>query len=104
MDSSERIRLFNTIQAQVEGELVMTLQRHHYIRVCQHSTNGIIAAILESAELVRVNLPALHTLISQTKQIVYDRVTKSIHFFSSLEKRRLNINVWLSRFGAEAIR
>ena len=81
MDSSERIRLFNTIQAQVEGELVMTLQRHHYIRVCQHSTNGIIAAILESAELVRVNLPALHALISQTKQIVYDRVTKSNHFF-----------------------
>ena len=29
VDSPERIRLLKTIQAQVEGELVMTLQRHH---------------------------------------------------------------------------
>ncbi|CAH0517573.1 unnamed protein product [Peronospora belbahrii] len=78
MGSSERILLFNTIHAQVEGELVMTLQRHHHIRVTEQST---YATIFESAELVRVNLSALHALIIQTKQIAYDRVTKSIHFF-----------------------
>ena len=36
--------------------------------------------ILEAAELVPVNFPALHALISQTKKIVYDKDTKSIHF------------------------
>ena len=41
---------------------------------------SIIAMILEAAEIVRVNLPALHALISQTKKIVYDKVNKSIHF------------------------
>ena len=80
LDSTERIRLLNTIEAQVEGEMIMTLQRHHHIQVSRQSTNSIITMILEAAELVRVNLTALHALISQTKKNVYDKVTKSIHF------------------------
>ena len=58
----------------------MTLQRHHHIQVSRQSTKSIIAMILEAAELVRVDLPALHALKSQTKKMICEKVTNSIHF------------------------
>ena len=58
--------------------------------------------ILEAAELVRVNLPALHALISQTKKIVYDKVTKSIHFIFLTRETAQKLREWPFRFEADA--
>uniref|UniRef100_A0AAV1V7Y5 CCHC-type domain-containing protein n=2 Tax=Peronospora matthiolae TaxID=2874970 RepID=A0AAV1V7Y5_9STRA len=79
--SEECLRLVSTIQAQVEGELIMQLGRSGGVRVTRQSTKAITERILESAELARVNLPALHNMLGQTKTISYDQVTKSIHFY-----------------------
>ncbi|KAE9010242.1 hypothetical protein PF011_g9908 [Phytophthora fragariae] len=81
LDAQERLRLHSTIQAQVEGELVLHLIRNRGVRVSQQTTKAITDAILESAELARVNLTDVHRMLSQTKTISNDRVTKSIHFY-----------------------
>lgn len=80
-DGKERLRVYSTIQAQVEGELVLHLNRHRGVRISRQSTKALTETILESAELARVNLQALHAMLGQTKTISYDQVTKTIHFF-----------------------
>uniref|UniRef100_A0AAV1UJ31 LAGLIDADG endonuclease n=1 Tax=Peronospora matthiolae TaxID=2874970 RepID=A0AAV1UJ31_9STRA len=79
--SEKCLRLVSTIQAQVEGELIMQLGLSRGVRVTRQSTKAITERILESAELARVNLPALHDMLGQTKKISYDQVTKSISLF-----------------------
>ena len=81
LKSEERLRLYSTIQAQVEGELILQLDHARGIKLSRRTTKVTIQAILESAELARINLPDLHLMLSQTKTIGYDRVTKTIHFY-----------------------
>ena len=50
LDSKERLRLYRTIQAQVEGELVLQLRSGTTIRVCRQSTSAIKEDILLAAE------------------------------------------------------
>lgn len=57
------------------------MDRTREIRVCRRTTKAITETILESAELARVNLQALHLMLSQTKNISYDHVKKTIHFY-----------------------
>ena len=73
--------MYSTIQAQVEGELILQLDRARRIKVSRRTTKAITETILESAELARVNLTALHHMLSQTKSICYDHVNKTIHFY-----------------------
>uniref|UniRef100_A0AAV1T5B8 Uncharacterized protein n=1 Tax=Peronospora matthiolae TaxID=2874970 RepID=A0AAV1T5B8_9STRA len=81
LKSEERLRLLRTIQAQVEGELVLHLDRARGNRVSRRTTKAITESILESAKLARAMLQALHRMLSQTKTICYDQVTKTIHFY-----------------------
>lgn len=81
LKGEERLRLYSTIQAQVEGELILQLDRAGGIKLSRRTTKAITEAILESAELARINLPDLHLMLNQTKTIGYDHVTKTIHFY-----------------------
>ena len=81
LKSEERLRLYSTIQAQVEGELTFQLDRARVVPLSRRTTKAITEAILESAELARINLQDLHLMLSQTKTIGYDHVTKTIHFY-----------------------
>ena len=87
LSSEDRLRLFSTIQAHVEGELILKLDRARGIRVTRRTTKALTEAILESAELARVNIQALHLILSQTKTICYDQVDKTIIFIFLLGRR-----------------
>ena len=47
----------------------------------RQGTIAITERILESTELTRVNLSAPHNMNGQTKEISYDEVRKSGHFY-----------------------
>ncbi|EGZ18643.1 hypothetical protein PHYSODRAFT_502046 [Phytophthora sojae] len=81
LDSQERLRLYSTIQAQVEGELMFVLNGYTGVRVSRQHTRAFQEDILLAAERANVNLTELHGLLSQTKTISFNRVKKSIHFF-----------------------
>ena len=81
LDSQERLRLYSTVQAQVEGHLALSLGPDRGIPISRQTTRSITETILESAELSQVSLPELHQFFSLTKTINYDRATKSLHFF-----------------------
>uniref|UniRef100_M4BBH2 Uncharacterized protein n=1 Tax=Hyaloperonospora arabidopsidis (strain Emoy2) TaxID=559515 RepID=M4BBH2_HYAAE len=81
LDRGERLRLYSTIQAQVEGQLVLTLGRGRPIPIGRQTSNGITEMILESAELLRVCLSELHRLLGLTKAISYTRSSRTIHFY-----------------------
>ncbi|OWZ18037.1 LOW QUALITY PROTEIN: hypothetical protein PHMEG_0007942 [Phytophthora megakarya] len=80
-DSQEQLRLLSTIQAQVEGELMLTLNGYTTVNRRREHTRALKEAILLAAEIMNINLQELHALISQTKTIGYNKATKSIHFF-----------------------
>uniref|UniRef100_H3GY86 Uncharacterized protein n=1 Tax=Phytophthora ramorum TaxID=164328 RepID=H3GY86_PHYRM len=81
LDSRERLRLYKTIQAQVEGELVMKLRNGTGIRLTRQSTSSIKEDILLAAEQAHVNQNELRTMLNVTKTISYNYVRRSIHFF-----------------------
>ena len=87
-DSGERLRLYSTIQAQVEGQLVLTIGRGRYIPISRQTSNGITAMILESAELLRVSLTDLHRFLGLTKAISYTRSSRTIHFYFFSRKQQ----------------
>uniref|UniRef100_A0AAV1TKM3 Uncharacterized protein n=1 Tax=Peronospora matthiolae TaxID=2874970 RepID=A0AAV1TKM3_9STRA len=78
--SEERLRLYSTVQAQVEGKLILQLDRDRRVKVCRRTSKDLSATILESAELARAYLTALSLMLSQTKKISYD-FNKTIHFY-----------------------
>ena len=80
-NSDERLRLCRTVQAQVEGQLVLSLRHGRDIPIGRRTTHAITEKILESAELMRVSLPDLHRLLGLAKTISYNRSTRSIHFY-----------------------
>ena len=81
LKSEERLRLYSTIQAQVEGELILHLDGRREIKASRQTTKALTETILASAELARIDLQALHQMLGQTKTICYNQVTKSIHFY-----------------------
>ena len=81
LESRERLRLYSTIQDQVEGQLILTLGIGRPIPIGRQTSNGITEMILESAELLRVCLPELHRLLGLTKAISYTRSSRTIHFY-----------------------
>ena len=83
LDSGGRLRLYSTIQAQVEGQLFLTLSRGRPIPNGRQTSNGITEMILESAERLQVCLPELHRLLGLTKVISYTRSSRIIHFYFS---------------------
>uniref|UniRef100_A0AAV1USB4 CCHC-type domain-containing protein n=1 Tax=Peronospora matthiolae TaxID=2874970 RepID=A0AAV1USB4_9STRA len=80
-DSDERLRLCRTVQAQVEGQLVLKLRHGRDIPIGRRTTHAITEKILESAEILRVCLPDLHRFLGLAKTISYNRSTRSIHFY-----------------------
>uniref|UniRef100_A0AAV1VGC9 CCHC-type domain-containing protein n=1 Tax=Peronospora matthiolae TaxID=2874970 RepID=A0AAV1VGC9_9STRA len=80
-DSDERLRLCRTVQAQVEGQLVLQLRHGRDIPIGRRTTHAITEKILESAEILRVCLPDLHRFLGLAKTISYNRSTRSIHFY-----------------------
>uniref|UniRef100_A0AAV1TMW8 CCHC-type domain-containing protein n=1 Tax=Peronospora matthiolae TaxID=2874970 RepID=A0AAV1TMW8_9STRA len=91
LDSKERLRLYSTVQAQVEGQLVLHISGGRDIPLSRQTTKAITEKILESAELLRVSLPDLHRLLGSTKTISYNRSTRSILFlfFSRNKAKKL---------------
>ena len=81
LDSKERVRLYRTIQAQVEGELVLHLRSRLNIRMCRPNTSAIKEDILLAAERLRVNQDELRRLLNVDKTIRYNQVERSIHFY-----------------------
>lgn len=81
LDSKERVRLYRTIQAQVEGELVLRLRSGLNIRMCRQNTSAIKEDILLAAERLRVNQDELRRLLNVAKTISYNQVERSIHFY-----------------------
>lgn len=47
----------------------------------RQSTKAITETILESAELMRINIQALYCMLSQTKKVSHNQVIKSIYFY-----------------------
>ena len=71
-DSSEQFRLYSTVQAQVEGKLVLHLGHNRGIPIGRQTVRAITETILESAELAKVSLPEIHEFFGLTKTINYD--------------------------------
>ena len=80
-DSRERLRLYSTIQAQGEGQLVLTIGICRYIPISRQTSNGITKMILESAELLRVSLTDFHRFLGLTNAISNTRSSRTIHFY-----------------------
>ena len=101
LDCQEHLRLYSTVQAQVEGHLALSLGPDRGITISRQTTRSITETILESAELAQVSLPGPHHFFSLTKTINYDRATKSLHFFF-FPGRQLNVSsMCASRIAAE---
>uniref|UniRef100_A0AAV1TDY3 Uncharacterized protein n=1 Tax=Peronospora matthiolae TaxID=2874970 RepID=A0AAV1TDY3_9STRA len=83
INAKDRLRLLSTIQLQVEGELSFSLAGQGAIPSSRHHTQALKEDILLAAEGLKMNLQALHTMLSQAKTIGYSTVQKSIniHFF-----------------------
>uniref|UniRef100_A0AAV1TTD2 Uncharacterized protein n=1 Tax=Peronospora matthiolae TaxID=2874970 RepID=A0AAV1TTD2_9STRA len=83
LNTKDRLRLQSTIQLQVEGELSFSLAGQGAISSSRQHTQALKEDILLAAEGLKVNLQALHTMLSQAKTIGYNTVQKSIniHFF-----------------------
>uniref|UniRef100_A0AAV1TWG6 CCHC-type domain-containing protein n=1 Tax=Peronospora matthiolae TaxID=2874970 RepID=A0AAV1TWG6_9STRA len=79
--SDERLRLCRTVQAQVEGHLVLKLRHGRDIPIGRRTTHALTEKILESAEILPVCLPDLHRFLGLAKTISYNRSTRSIHFY-----------------------
>ena len=52
---TEKLRLYSTIQAKLEGELVLHLDRARGIRVIRRTMKAFTESILQSAELAPIN-------------------------------------------------
>ena len=63
VDNKERPHLYRTIQAQIEGQLVMHNGRGRDISISRRTTHAITDMILESAELARVNVYDIHQML-----------------------------------------
>ncbi|CAI5726723.1 unnamed protein product [Hyaloperonospora brassicae] len=81
LDSKERVRLSRTIQAQVEGELVLHLRSGLNIRLCRQSTSAIKEDILLAAERLRVDQEVLRRFLNVAKTISYNPLQRCIHFY-----------------------
>ncbi|RLN55252.1 hypothetical protein BBP00_00008579, partial [Phytophthora kernoviae] len=82
---AERLRLYGTVQAQVEGELFLSLRGEKGVPESQQSTKALVKAILLAAGTKKMAVEELHGMLNKVKTISYDRVTKSIHFFFTRE-------------------
>uniref|UniRef100_A0AAV1TQW4 LAGLIDADG endonuclease n=1 Tax=Peronospora matthiolae TaxID=2874970 RepID=A0AAV1TQW4_9STRA len=100
----ERLRLYSTVQAQVEGQLVLHISGGRDIPLSRQTTKVITEKILESAELLRVSLPDLHRLLGSTKTISYNRSTRSIHFSFFRGTRQRSSRTFKCLFKVEFIR
>ncbi|KAE9272876.1 hypothetical protein PF001_g27749 [Phytophthora fragariae] len=83
LDAKERLRLYTTIQKQVEGELVIQLRSWAEIKENRQQTRTIKDDILLAATAVgaRVNLADLQLMLNLAKTISYDYVRRRIHIF-----------------------
>uniref|UniRef100_A0AAV1TTE6 Uncharacterized protein n=1 Tax=Peronospora matthiolae TaxID=2874970 RepID=A0AAV1TTE6_9STRA len=79
VNAKDRLRLQSTIQLQVEGELSFSLAGQGAIPSSRQHTQALKEDILLAAEGLKVNLQALHTMLSQAKTIGYNTVQKSIN-------------------------
>lgn len=81
LDSKERIRLYRTVQRQVEGELKLQLRGRTTIKPSRQHTQAIQEDIRIAAEELHVNTPELRQMLTLAKTISYNHVQRSLHFF-----------------------
>ena len=83
LDAKERIRLYRTVQNQVEGELMIQLRSWVRIRDTRQQTKAIKDDILMAAAVIgpRVNLRDLQIMLNLAKMISYNYVQRSIHIY-----------------------
>ncbi|KAL3667569.1 hypothetical protein V7S43_007123 [Phytophthora oleae] len=81
LGSHERLRLYKTIQKQVEGELVMKLRNGMSVKASRHSTRAIKESILLAAQRSKTNVHELHQMFNLAKTISYNHAQQSMHFF-----------------------
>ncbi|KAE9268904.1 hypothetical protein PR003_g31299, partial [Phytophthora rubi] len=80
LDSKECIRLYGTIQKQVEGELVLQLRGWIKIKKSRQSTRAIKDDILSAAVNQGMHQTDIRQLLHLAKTISYNHVHRSIHF------------------------
>ncbi|EGZ24974.1 hypothetical protein PHYSODRAFT_404317, partial [Phytophthora sojae] len=79
LDEDTRLRLYGTVQAQVEGELTLRLGGRDKLHASQQSTKAIVEAILRAAEPGATQ--SLYNFVNALKTVSYNRVKKEIHFY-----------------------
>ncbi|POM81568.1 Hypothetical protein PHPALM_440 [Phytophthora palmivora] len=77
----EQLRLYTTIQRQVEGELVIQLRNGTGVASTRQQTRELKEDIMMAAERFKVNTTMLYQMLNMTKTISYNSVRRSIHFF-----------------------
>ncbi|KAI9989109.1 hypothetical protein PInf_022846 [Phytophthora infestans] len=87
LDSKERIRLYGTIQKQVEGELILQLREWVTVKPSRQATRALKDDILLAAEEHGVSSNDLRQLMHLVKTISYDHTKRSIHSTLSTEQR-----------------
>ncbi|KAI9985307.1 hypothetical protein PInf_004633 [Phytophthora infestans] len=80
-DSQERLRLYNTNQQQVEGELVVQLRGRARVKHSRQQTRLIKEDILLNAAKARINVHELQHMLNLAKTIAYNDIKRSIHIF-----------------------
>jgi hypothetical protein len=81
MDAKEQMRLYKTIQSQVEGELTVQLRSGVSIKENRQQTREIREDILAAGVAEHVNVPELKIMLNMAKTISYDYVRRQIHIF-----------------------
>ncbi|KAE9303207.1 hypothetical protein PR003_g22064 [Phytophthora rubi] len=81
LDSKECIRLYRTIQRQVEGELQLKLRGQARVHPARQDTHALQEDILAAGEALHMNTVELGRMLHLTKTISYNHVQRSIHLF-----------------------
>lgn len=83
LDGQERLRLYRTIQVQVEGELVVQLRSWAAVKENRQQPRLLREDILMAATAVgnRVNLNEIQTMLNLPKTLSYNYVQRSIHVY-----------------------
>ncbi|KAG1699175.1 hypothetical protein DVH05_014092 [Phytophthora capsici] len=83
LDGQERLRLYRTIQVQLEGELVVQLRSWAAVKENRQQPRMLREDILMAATAVgnRVNLNEIQMMLNLAKTLSYNYVQRSIHVY-----------------------
>lgn len=81
LSADDRLRLYSTVQVQVEGELVFQLKAPTSVSTSRQSTRALKDEILFAGQTSKVNMVEVYQMLALAKTISYDAPRRTIHFY-----------------------